>query len=90
MNLIKVLKEIKQQMLEEYAKYEVKKKELEFEYNQRMEDLQTAYNVNLELNTACLNCDGTGKEDEDDGCGYESRVHKVTCHVCNGTGKVMK
>ena len=90
MNLISVLNEIKKQALEEKATYEVNKKQLEQEHEERLKELQSAYNVNLELNTACLNCEGTGKEDYSDGGGYGSRVHKTTCNKCNGTGVINK
>jgi len=86
MNLINVLKEINNQISSTSKEYNTKAKELENTYKKKIEELQVAYKVNMEMNTACLNCEGTGKETyADDDC-YDSRLHHRTCSVCNGTG----
>jgi DnaJ-class molecular chaperone len=90
MNLINVLNQIKQSIfdLKEERKYKIEQIEKDFE--KRYQELQTTYKVNLDMNTACLDCEGTGKVDEWDGCDYESRSHKMTCPECNGTGIIKK
>lgn len=86
MNLVNVLNEIKKQMDSAESQYIKDRKALEDTYKKKIEELQTAYKINEEMNTACLNCDGTGKEVYYDECDYESRSHRRTCSVCNGTG----
>lgn len=90
MNLIKVLVEIKSEISRLQKEKEDKIKEIENTYSKKISDLVVAFNVNKEMNTACLRCEGTGKIEEGDNCGYESRIHKITCPDCNGTGLIQK
>lgn len=55
--------------------------------NKELSELKIAYERLSEMNTACNECEGTGKMWEDDGCGYESRMHRTTCTKCGGTGE---
>ena len=57
-------------------------------YDKEIESYKNAYNVNLELNEACLNCRGSGKmADPNSETGYESRPSYIKCNYCGGTGR---
>jgi DnaJ-class molecular chaperone len=88
MNLISVLQEISKQCNQLTNEKDKKIKEIQENYNKKIEELKTAYAVNEKMNTGCWECSGTGKVAEDDGVDYEGRFRMVKCLKCNGTGEI--
>jgi uncharacterized Fe-S center protein len=85
MNLTMVLKEIRKKQQNFQEERDNKIKEITKLYNNKIMELETAYKVNYDMNTGCLQCDGQGRYNVGDG-GYESRSHKERCLICDGTG----
>lgn len=88
MNLLNVLRAIKGDI--ERLSQEKKEKiaKIEQDYNEMHQKLTTAYEVNYQMNTTCLQCEGKTYVLEGFS-GYESRssdLDKVTCKRCRGTG----
>jgi superfamily II helicase len=88
LNLIETLEEIKRKVDKLEKEKQKAIDEVVKKYDKEIESYKNAYNVNLELNEACLNCRGSGKMSDPNGeTGYESRPSYIKCTYCNGTGK---
>ena len=86
MNLIEVIETLQAQAKEIVAEYEEKSKELTNYYQRRLDEINIALKVNMELNTVCLNCKGSGIIEET----FEDEVYQTKCPDCDGTGKIDK
>ena len=81
MNLIGVLRELQNQARELKGKYNQDKEKLEKTYNEKLKELQIAYDVNSKMNSVCVYCEGEGSVKVYHGY-YEDRG---TCERC-GSG----
>jgi DnaJ-class molecular chaperone len=87
MDLIKVLDQIKSDIHKLEREYEDESTKLKVKYDTKIKDLKTALQVNMELNTTCLECKGRGSVAVLDAAG--DTEHEI-CSRCNGTGKEPK
>lgn len=85
MNLINVIKEIKNQIEKAEQNKILEIKKITEKYDKEITDLKTALEINMKLNTTCLECEGKGKIKVYD-YDYENRGHMERCERCNGTG----
>jgi len=83
-NLLEVIRQLqfKINKLEKDKTTEIKK--IEQSYETEINKYKQAIEVNMELNEACLHCEGTGRVYCDDGYQSNSREN---CNKCNGSGK---
>ncbi len=83
MNLIKVIEQIKSDINKLESQKERQIENINKEFNKKINDLETALQINMELNTTCLECEGRGRISFLDAAGdtdYE------VCSRCNGKG----
>lgn len=83
MNLAKVIKQIKSDITTLERKRDSEVEEIILKYNVKIEDLNTALKINMEMNTACLECDGRGIVAF---CDASGNTERDTCEKCNGSG----
>jgi vacuolar-type H+-ATPase subunit I/STV1 len=83
-NLVEVLKQLQSKInkLQNDKIAEIKK--VEQSYETEINKYKQALEINMELNEACLHCEGTGRVYCDDGYQSNSREN---CKECNGSGK---
>lgn len=84
-NLIKVIKEIKNEIDTIEKLKEKTIKQIEKKYDKQIIDLRTALDVNLKMNTTCLECEGKKTIRVYSGM-YDDRGESQICGRCNGTG----
>jgi len=85
LNLVEVIKTIRNDIYKLGKEREDKIEEIDKEYNDKIEQLKTALSVNKKMNTVCLECEGKGHVWEYSG-GYEDRGSREICNKCSGTG----
>jgi len=89
LDLISIIKEIKGQIKDLKDR---KNKEIEYikkKYDKNIADFKTALEVNLKMNTTCLQCEGKKYIKVYSGF-YEDRGTNEVCDRCRGTGKEPK
>ena len=85
MNLINVISEIKEQINKLEIQKENEVKIIKDKYDKEIRDLQIAFEINIKMNTVCLECEGKKIIKVYSG-GYEDRGENQNCDRCNGTG----
>jgi len=83
-NLLEVINQLQSKINNLESKKIVEIKKIEQSYEEEIKKYKQALEVNIELNEACLYCEGTGRVYCDDG--YQSNSRE-TCKKCNGSGK---
>ena len=85
MNLIDVINDIKKDISKLERKRDEELNRISEKYDKKINDLKVALDVNINMNTYCLRCDGRGFYMQLDCAGIESNQEK--CDYCNGTGR---
>lgn len=88
MNLLKVLAALQDDITKLTYERHAQIEELRKSYNRRIKELQSAYEVNDRMNTACKKCDGTGKEWAYDTTAEDDHGHEINCGMCHGSGLI--
>lgn len=83
MNLVKVIKQIKSDIRQLEIEKNKELEKISIKYDVKIKDLIIALQVNKELNTVCLECDGRGRVSFTDGAGD---TDYDVCKVCKGKG----
>jgi phage host-nuclease inhibitor protein Gam len=84
-NLISIIKEIQRKIKTLESDRDKAINRITKEYDKQIKDLKTALQVNLDMNTTCLKCEGKKYIKVYSGM-YEDRGTNETCDRCNGTG----
>ncbi len=87
MNLVNVLKEIRNEINKLEIEKEKEIKELSEKYDRMIEYLKVAYEANLKINTTCTECFGRGElklYSYDNPVQFE--IRSVKCPRCKGSG----
>ena len=85
MNLIEVIKTIRNDIDRLGEERKSKVEEINKEYDDKIEQLKTALLINKKMNTVCLECEGRRYVLEYSG-EYEDRGSREICNKCGGTG----
>ncbi len=82
MDLIKVIEQIKNDIHKLEREREDELQKIKVKYDNKINNLKTALQVNMELNTVCLKCRGRGTTSFLDAAGD---TDYDTCEKCKGT-----
>ncbi len=86
MNNIPAIRAIEKEIDKTKDEFKNKTNALGMEYSQRLKDLNVALEVNLQINDACLTCDGKGTIEVPLDTTPDSAWETKNCPDCNGTG----
>lgn len=85
MDLVKVIRQIESDIQRLENKHEEEIKKTNARYETKISELKTALNVNMNMNTTCLSCEGRGRIASADAAGQTERN---TCEACGGSGEI--
>ncbi len=83
MNLVKVIEQIQSDISDFKGRRNREIEQIHKKYNKKIEELEVALKVNMDMNTTCLECRGRGSVAFASASGNTEREE---CRVCKGTG----